>query len=118
LLWDRLWRGLPLVRSKPRRGGVLALGITAASFVTDMQGFQLVLNGLVMPIFFLSGCAIRPRLLRALAAIAPLSYRADGVRTLLIHASHFGIATDVTVLSTVAITFLGFGGYRFTRLEV
>jgi ABC-2 type transport system permease protein len=51
-------------------------------------------------------------------AIDPLSYGVDGVRSLLIHASHFGIATDVTVLSAVAITFLGFGSSRFTRLEV
>jgi hypothetical protein len=40
--------------------------------------------------------AIRPPLLRALAAIDPLSYGVDGVRTLLMDASHFGIATDVT----------------------
>ena len=32
-----------------------ALGITVASFVRDMQGFQLVMNFLVMPMFFLSG---------------------------------------------------------------
>jgi hypothetical protein len=45
-----------------RRGGAAigeieasALGITAASFVTDMQGFQLIMNGLVMRMFFLSG---------------------------------------------------------------
>jgi ABC-2 type transport system permease protein len=32
-----------------------ALGITVASFVRDMQGFQLVMNFLAMPMFFLSG---------------------------------------------------------------
>ncbi len=98
-----------------------ALGITVASFVTDMQGFQLVMNFLVMPMFFLSGALYPltniPPLLRALASIDPLSYGVDGVRTLLIHTSYFGIATDVTVLSAIAITFLGVGSYRFARLE-
>ena len=98
-----------------------ALGITVASFVTDMQGFQLVMNFLVMPMFLLSGALYPltniPPLLRTLATIDPLSYGVDGVRTLLIHASHFGIATDVTVLSAIAITFLGVGSYRFARLE-
>jgi len=98
-----------------------ALGITVASFVTDMQGFQLVMNFLMMPMFFLSGALYPltniPPLLRALASIDPLSYGVDGVRTLLIHTSYFGIATDVTVLSAIAITFLGVGSHRFARLE-
>ncbi len=98
-----------------------ALGITVASFVRDMQGFQLVMNFMVMPMFFLSGAlfplANIPLVLRALSTIDPLSYGVDGMRTLLIHASRFSITTDVTVLSAIAITFLGFGSYRFTKLE-
>jgi ABC-2 type transport system permease protein len=99
-----------------------ALGITVASFVKDMQGFQLVMNFLVMPTFFLSGALFpltnSPLLLRALATIDPLSYGVDGIRALLINVSHFGIATDVTVLLVIASAFLGLGSYRFTKLEV
>ena len=32
-----------------------ALGIMIASLLKDMQGFQLIMNFLVMPLFFLSG---------------------------------------------------------------
>jgi len=99
-----------------------AFGITVASFVTDMQGFQLVMNLLVMPMFFLSGALFPltdvPSLLRALALVDPLSYGVDGMRTLLIDAPHFGMATDVTVLLAMVSKFLAFGSYRFTRLEV
>ena len=99
-----------------------ALGITVASFVTDMQGFQLVMNFLVMPIFFLSGALFPltnvPLLLRALATVDPLSYGVDGMRALLIDRSHFGIVTDVTVVFVIAIVLLGIGSYRFTKLEV
>ncbi len=98
-----------------------AFGITVASFVTDMQGFQLVLNFLVMPMFFLSGALFPlthiPLLLRVLATIDPLSYGVDGMRALLINAPHFGIATDVTVLLAIMIAFLSIGSYRFTKLE-
>jgi ABC-2 type transport system permease protein len=99
-----------------------ALGITVASFVKDMQGFQLVMNLLVMPMFFLSGALFPltdvPFLLRALSTIDPLSYGVDGIRALLINVSHFGIATDATVALVIASAFLGLGSYRFTKLEV
>ena len=99
-----------------------ALGITVASFVKDMQGFQLVMSFLVMPTFFLSGALFpltnSPLLLRALATIDPLSYGVDGIRALLINVSHFGIATDLTVPLVMASAFLGLGSYCFTKLEV
>ena len=87
-----------------------ALGITVASFLTDMQGFQLIINFLAMPMFFLSGALFPltkiPLLLKALATIDPLSYGVDGLRALLIGASLFGVATDVTVLLTIAVVLL------------
>jgi ABC-2 type transport system permease protein len=99
-----------------------ALGITVASFVTDMQGFQLVMNFLVMPMFFLSGALFPltniPLPLRVLATIDPLSYGIDGMRTLLIDAAHFGMPTDVAVLLAMTAAFLGIGSYRFTKLEL
>jgi ABC-2 type transport system permease protein len=98
-----------------------ALGITVASFVRDMQGFQLIMNFLVMPMFFLSGALFPltniPPLLRTLATIDPLSYGVDSMRALLIDAPHFGMATDVTVLLAIMAAFLGIGSYRFTKLE-
>jgi len=99
-----------------------ALGITVASFLTDMQGFQLIMNFLVMPMFFLSGALFPlqnvPALLLALATIDPLSYGVDGLRALLIGGPHFGIATDVAVLLTIAVILLGIGSYQFTKIEV
>jgi ABC-2 type transport system permease protein len=99
-----------------------ALGIMVASLLTDMQGFQLIMNFLVTPMFFLSGSLFPltdiPFLLQALATIDPLSYGVDGMRTLLINISHFGIVTDVTVLLVVTVLFLGLGSYVFTKIEV
>jgi ABC-2 type transport system permease protein len=98
-----------------------AFGIMIASLLTDMQGFQLIMNLLVMPIFLLSGSLFPltniPLALKALATADPLSYGVDGLRTLLTNASHFGIATDVTGLLAVASVFFGIGSYCFARIE-
>ncbi|MDR3571501.1 MAG: ABC transporter permease [Candidatus Pacebacteria bacterium] len=99
-----------------------ALGIMVASLLSDMQGFQLIMNFLVMPMFFLSGSLFPlnniPLLLTVFATIDPLSYGVDLLRTLLINTSHFGATLDIGVLLVIALIFLGLGSYFFTRIEV
>src|ERR1043165_8917955 len=54
------------------------LGAAIGSTLKDMQGFQLVMNFMVMPIFFLSGAlyplANLPRALAVLTRVDPLTY--------------------------------------------
>jgi ABC-2 type transport system permease protein len=99
-----------------------ALGIMVASLLSDMQGFQLIMNFLVMPMFFLSGALFPlnniPLALSLLASIDPLSYGVDAMRTLLINTSHFGLTIDIGVLLVIALVFLGLGSYFFTKIEV
>ena len=99
-----------------------SLGIMVASLLTDMQGFQLIMNFLVMPMFFLSGSLFPlndvPFLLKAIATVDPLSYGVDAMRTLLINVAHFGISLDVTVLGLMTAVFLGLGSYFFSRVQV
>jgi len=99
-----------------------ALGTAIASVLSDFQGFQLVMNFLVMPIFFLSGALFPltnlPRLLNIIASIDPLSYGVDGLRSALIGVAHFGIAVDLAVLSVVAAVLLGTGGYLFSKIQL
>ena len=99
-----------------------ALGIAVASRLSDMQGFQLIMNFLVMPMFFLSGSLFPltnvPTVLKVIAAVDPLSYGVDAMRTLLINFTHFGIGLDVAVLLVIAAIFLGFGSYSFSKIEV
>lgn len=75
-----------------------ALGTAIGSSLKDMQGFQLVMNFLVMPIFFLSGALYPltnlPRVLVLLTRIDPLSYGVDGMRTVLTGITHFGLGMD------------------------
>ena len=99
-----------------------ALGTVIGSSLKDMQGFQLVMNFLVMPIFFLSGALYPlknlPKVLALLTRIDPLTYGVDGVRTVLIGVSHFGSVEDLVVLLGVAILLLTLGAWRFSKIEI
>jgi ABC-2 type transport system permease protein len=98
-----------------------ALGTVIGSSLKEMQGFQLVMNFLVMPIFFLSGALYPlndlPGPLAALTRVDPLTYGVDGVRGALIGTAHFGLALDVGVLVAVAAVLFVAGAWRFSRIE-
>ena len=99
-----------------------ALGTAIGSTLQNMQGFQLVMNFLVMPIFFLSGALFPldglPAALSLITKLDPLTYGIDGLRGTLIGLTHFGLATDVSVLAVVATAFLVLGAYSFSRIQV
>jgi ABC-2 type transport system permease protein len=99
-----------------------ALGTMIGSMLKDMQGFQLTMNFLVMPTFFLSGALYPLENLPSGLAIAtridPLSYGIDGLRGVLIGVSHFSFTTDAAVLACVAAAFLVLGARAFSRIQV
>jgi ABC-2 type transport system permease protein len=98
-----------------------ALGTAIGSTLRDMQGFQLIMNFLVMPIFFLSGAlfplADLPTALEVATRLDPLSYGIDGLRGALIGQTQFGLATDLAVLCVVASCFVVLGAWSFSRIQ-
>jgi ABC-2 type transport system permease protein len=99
-----------------------ALGVAIGSSLQDMQGFQLIMNFLVMPIYFLSGAMFplnnQGKILTFVTALDPLSYGIDGMRSVLLGKTNFGSLTDLTVLVVVGAILLVFGAYRFSKIEV
>jgi ABC-2 type transport system permease protein len=99
-----------------------ALGTAIGSVLKDMQGFQLIMNFLVLPIFFLSGALFPlkglPRAMAVITRIDPLTYGVDGLRGSLIRAWQFNGVLDVAVLAAIAVVFLSTGAYLFTKIEV
>jgi ABC-2 type transport system permease protein len=99
-----------------------ALGTTIGSRLHNMQGFQLVMNFLVMPIYFLSGALYPlnnlPTGLVVATRIDPLTYGIDGLRGAFIGVSHFGARTDAAVLCAVATIFLALGAYSFSKIQI
>ncbi|MGH7246213.1 MAG: ABC transporter permease [Candidatus Levyibacteriota bacterium] len=99
-----------------------ALGSSIASVLDDMQGFQIIMNFLVMPIFFLSGALFPlqglPKVMEYITRIDPMSYGVDGMRDALIGVSTFGLVTDLTVLLLVVVIFLGIWSYLFEKIQI
>jgi len=98
------------------------LGTMVGSMLKDMQGFQMVMNFLVLPLFFLSGALYPldnlPGLLAWLTRLDPLTYGVDGLRAMLISQSHFGAGLDAVVLVSLALIFICLGAWRFSKIEV
>jgi ABC-2 type transport system permease protein len=88
-----------------------------------MQGFQLIMNFLVMPIYFLSG-AIFPLthqgvILGIITKLDPLSYGVDGMRNVLgAPNAAFNPLIDLIVLVSFGFVFLIFGAWRFSKIEI
>lgn len=98
-----------------------SLGTIIASLMEDMQGFQIIMNFLVMPIFFLSGALFPlkglPPIMKFIVKFDPLTYGVDGARMALISKSEFGILKDLSVLIIVTAVLIGIGSYLFERIE-
>jgi ABC-2 type transport system permease protein len=99
-----------------------ALGVAVGSSLQDMQGFQLIMNFLVMPIYFLSGAmfplAGQGWALMIATRIDPLSYGIDGMRSMLLGTSTFSPITDIVVLACAGAVLLVVGAYRFSKIEI
>ncbi len=99
-----------------------ALGAAIASLLDDMQGFQLIMNFIIMPLFFLSGALFPlqglPPALDAVVKFDPLSYGIDSFRILLVHSGAFGLGTDLGVLAVVTAAFLVIGSWLFSKIQI
>lgn len=99
-----------------------ALGTAIASTMEDMQAFPLVMNFLVMPLFFLSGALFPlsglPRAIQLIIQVNPLSYGVDGIRGILTGQLHFAYHTDFFVLFFFTAAALAAGSYLFSKIEV
>lgn len=98
------------------------LGTAIGSLLQDMQGFQLIMNFLVAPLFFLSGALFPlknlPMALDIATKVDPLSYGVDGLRGALIGMQHYQMSISLTILTVVALFFLGLGGYFFSKIQI
>lgn len=99
-----------------------ALGTAIASLLEDLQGFQLIMNFIVMPLFFLSGALFPlqglPKAIGVAASVDPLSYGVDGLRGTLVNGAHFGLFADFAILGIITALLLVVGGYLFSKIQI
>lgn len=98
-----------------------AVGTAIASTLQDFQGFQLIMNFIVLPLFFLSGAlfplAGLPKALTIAARINPLSYGVDGLRDSLTNVVFYSLSTDILVISVLTLIVLFIGSFLFSKIE-
>lgn len=99
-----------------------ALGILIATQMEDMQGFQLIMNFVVFPIFGLSGALFPlnnlPSWLAVLAMFDPLTYGVEGVRFGLLGYSQVNPVVSLAALSFFCALTIVVGGYLFNKTKV
>lgn len=98
----------------------VALGIAVAALMSDPHGFQLIMNFLIMPVFFLSGALFPleglPRWLEVLTRINPLTYGVDGMRYALGGPHEFSPLFDFVILTIFSVGATLVGTALFKRM--
>lgn len=103
-----------------------SLGIAVASWMETMEGFQMIMNFLVMPMFFLSGAMFPlrgvPGWLGALMRVNPLTYGVDALRGILLGSTpaaplfvQFTLGLDLAVVAALALVLFLAGSWAFSR---
>ncbi len=106
-----------------------SLGTAIAARMRSMQGFQMIMNFLVMPLYFLSGAMFpldsAPAWMRTLMALDPLTYGVDALRHVVLSGPELSgrnaglvrwdLPTDVAILGLLAVLLVGIATVRFNR---
>ena len=99
-----------------------ALGAAISARLEDMQGFPLIFNFMVQPLFFLSGAIFPlkdlPVVLNVITKVNPFSYGVDGLRFAFSGVNVFNPVLSIAVLAGVFLVILGFGVYQFSKVQL
>ncbi|HEX7501893.1 MAG TPA: ABC transporter permease, partial [Acidobacteriota bacterium] len=99
----------------------IGMGLVFASRMKDMQGFSIIMNFVVFPIFFLSGAVYPlknlPAPVRILSFVDPLTYGIDGLRGSLIGVSLWPPRLTLGVMAICALLMVALGAYFFEKSE-
>lgn len=98
-----------------------ALGTAIATRMRDMQAFPIIMNFIMMPLFFLSGALFPleglPKALSIVVKANPLSYGVDAVRGLLTGTYQFNLGLDFIVLFAISVLLLYIATLLFRNIE-
>jgi ABC-2 type transport system permease protein len=105
--------------------GLVSIGLTIASFITDLESFGVIQSFINLPLFFLSGALfpIRgetvPVWLQTASNLNPLTYGVDALRTLILGGGHslFPLYVDVAVICTFDLVMIIIGTWTFSRMK-
>jgi ABC-2 type transport system permease protein len=98
-----------------------AFGLIFAANMKDFHGFNLIINFIMFPFFFLSGALFPitnlPFWMRFFSYLDPLTYGVDGLRGILIGYTQFPVVFDLIILGGITALLLSLGAYFFEKSE-
>lgn len=99
-----------------------AVGTAIAARLEDMQGFPLIINFVIQPLFYLSGALFPivglPKLMEFITKVNPLSYGVDGMRSALTGIGAFSLGLSFLVLVAFSAAVIVIGVYQFNKIEL
>jgi ABC-2 type transport system permease protein len=106
---------------------ITSLGILIAARLTSFDGFNIIMNFLVMPMLFLSGAmypvTAMPVLLRQLTMLNPLTYGIDAFKHVLLKngtpplGPEFPLSLDLAVVAAISAIMITLAALSFRRKE-
>ncbi len=106
---------------------ITSLGILIAARLTSFDGFNIIMNFLVMPMFFLSGAmypvASMPGVLRPLTHLNPLTYGVDSFKHVFLRGAapplgpEFPLLLDLAVIVAISAVMLMLAALSFRKKE-
>ncbi|MBS3061705.1 MAG: ABC transporter permease [Candidatus Diapherotrites archaeon] len=101
---------------------IVSIGIGLASVITEVETFQLIVNLVIFPLFFLSNALFpldkMPGWLQTLSLFNPVSYAVDALRGLIIGVGVNSLALNFAVLLVGLVIMFGIAGTLFDRTSI
>lgn len=86
---------------------LVTIGLLLAAFIESLEGFNMIMSFVIMPMFFLSGALFKidtmPEWLRIFSYIDPLTYGVDALRFILLNGSS-SMPIYIDILALIAFT--------------
>ncbi|MEM0475597.1 MAG: ABC transporter permease [Candidatus Norongarragalinales archaeon] len=102
--------------------GFVAIGIAIASLLNDVEGFQLVVNFVVFPLFFLSNALFPvdklPAWFGEIASLNPLSWGVGAMREMLVDGSYAGLPLALALLAAFDAVAILAAGKLFDKTSI
>ncbi|MCE7697648.1 MAG: ABC transporter permease, partial [Methanobacterium paludis] len=101
--------------------GLVGIGLFISAFMESMEGFNLIMNFVVLPMFFLSGALFPitslPEWLKIAVYLDPLTYGVDALRYAILNTSTIPFFVDISVILVFAAIMVFASAYAFTKRE-
>ncbi|MBI4684461.1 MAG: ABC transporter permease [Nitrospirae bacterium] len=104
---------------------ISAFGIVLATFYESYESFSVIMNFIIMPMFFLSGAMypvkLLPDVLKFVSKLNPLTYGIDALKHVVSPVTKgnmspdFSFLTDILILVLASVAFVFVGGKAFER---